>query len=75
MNTRAKFRCNSVTKYEGWGDHKFLYSAKFHVAPANNDENKLFFASTPSGTIEISTVREDHFEPGKEYYIDFTPTV
>lgn len=70
--TRAKFKCNSVTKQTGWGEHEFLYSAKFGVVNGNSEENKSFFASTPSGMIEIATVKEDHFEVGKEYFIDFT---
>lgn len=74
-NTRAKFKCNSVTKQEGWGGAKFVYNAKFFVVTGNSDENKQFFASTPTGTIEIGTVREDFFEPGEEYYVDFTKVV
>lgn len=74
-NTRAKFKCNSVTKQEGWGGAKFVYNAKFFVVTGNSDENKQFFASTPTGTIEIGTVREDFFEPGEEYYVDFTKVI
>ena len=74
-NTRAKFRCQSVTKQEGWGGAKFVYNAKFFVVTGNSEENKQFFASTPTGTIEIGTVREDFFEPGEEYFVDFTKVV
>jgi hypothetical protein len=58
---RAKFICNAVEKVKKWSGsdvkNKFLY-------------NK-FFESTPSGEIKINSVG-DFFEPGKEYYIDFT---
>lgn len=70
-STRAKFKCTSVTKSTGWGDIKFLYNAKFNVVGGNNEENKVFFASTPTGTIDIGTIKEDHFEVGKEYFVDF----
>ena len=70
--TRAKFKCNSVTKQLGWGGIEFVYNANFSAVMANSEENKLFFASTPGGNISLSTVREDHFQVGKEYYVDFT---
>lgn len=75
MNTvRCKFECVSVEKRKGWGSYPFLYAAKFTVVVSGSDENKTFFAATPSGHIEISTVKEDHFVVGKLYYVDFTPT-
>lgn len=70
-NTRAKFKCTEVSKRAGWGGNEFHYAAKFSVVAGNSGENESFFASTPSGNIEMTTIREDHFEVGKEYYIDF----
>ena len=70
--TRAKFKCNEVAKRTGWGENLVMYAAKFNVVSGDNEENKAFFASTPGGTIEINTIREDHFEVGQEYYVDFT---
>jgi hypothetical protein len=72
MSTRAKFKCNEVSKRTGWSGIEFIYAAKFQVVYGDSPENKEFFAATPSGTIEISTLRSDHFEPGKDYYVDFT---
>lgn len=69
--TRAKFTCSEISKRIGWNGNEFHYAAKFNVVTSGSDENKEFFASTPSGTIEISTVKEDHFEVGKNYYVDF----
>lgn len=71
--TRAKFKCVAIAKREGYNGDAFHHAASFQVCYAGNPENKAFFASTPSGSIEISTVRADHFEVGKEYYVDFTP--
>ena len=71
--TRAKFECVSVTKREGWGDAKLLYEATFAVVTGKGSpENEKFFASTPSGEIKVGVVRDDHFEVGKSYYVDFT---
>ena len=70
--TRAKFTCTEVAKRNGWGEFKYLYSAKLMPVTGGSDENKTFFAATPSGLIEMSTIKEDHFEVGKTYYVDFT---
>jgi hypothetical protein len=84
MNTRAKFHCYSMKKYHTttWVDGKpvlgFLYDYQFNVVSGNSsnkdDENNLFFASTPSGQVNLSSVRDDLFEPGKDYYLDFSAT-
>jgi hypothetical protein len=71
--TRAKFTCVAVEKSKHWDSTKgFLYKAKFNSVTSGSEENKLFFAATPSGTIEISTMTQDHFQPGADYYVDFT---
>lgn len=70
---RAKFRCTSVTKREGWGAHKVLHAAKFVPVTTGSEENEKFFAATPSGSLEVDTVVPDVFEVGKTYYLDFTP--
>lgn len=69
--TRAKFKCHSVEKRIGFNGHPFVYAAKMQVVYTDSEENKNFFAATPAGTIELSTVAQDVFEPGKEYYVDF----
>lgn len=73
MATRAKFTCTEVSKTTGWGENKFLYAAKFSAVTGSSEENKTFFAATPSGSIHMSTIKEDHFEVGKTYYVDFSP--
>jgi hypothetical protein len=81
MNTRAKFQCTSVKKYKSgvWDAEAkkvqdgFLYSYEFYpVTSSGTDENKKFFASTPSGNLELTAVREDLFVPGQYYYLDFS---
>lgn len=81
MSVRAKFNCISTKKYAStvWDkDGKkpqqgFAYSYEFQVVTGTSEENKGFYASTPSGTITIGAVRDDLFQPGKSYYVDFTP--
>ena len=70
--TRAKFECTEVTKVKGWNGNEFHYAAKFNVVVSGSEENDSFFASTPGGSIEISTVKADYFIPGQFYYVDFT---
>ena len=74
MNTiRCKFECVEVAKRKGWSGHEFLYAAKFQAVTSGSEENKKFFAATPSGSLEVSTVREDFFTVGQSYYLDLTP--
>jgi len=71
---RAKFTCTQVTKFKsGWGDYPIHYNFKFQAVSSGSEENKKFFAATPSGSIELSALNADLFEVGKEYYIDFIP--
>lgn len=86
MPVRAKFRCLEVTKRyshtDGEGVDISTYRVKLAPVLANKKhpygdvpENKLFFAQTPSGEMEMSLVSEgtaSFFEPGKAYYLDFT---
>jgi hypothetical protein len=70
---RAKFVCNSVSKSKHWdASGRFLYTASLSPVVSGSEENKQFFSSTPVGKIELGSFSEDHFEPGKEYYVDFS---
>jgi hypothetical protein len=73
--TRAKFSCNSITKRKHWNvkEHEFNFDAEFTAVSSGSEEDKKFFAATPSGSIKISTIISDTFEVGKMYYIDFIP--
>jgi hypothetical protein len=80
MITRCKFHCHSVTKrqhsnynYETKAnDLSFVFSAEMSPVMGNSEENKKFFASTPTGEFKVGTIREDVFEPGKDYYLDIS---
>lgn len=79
ISVRAKFHCTSVTKTMGGmynSEGKYVsgvvHNYRFQAVTNNSDENKKFYASTPSGSIELQAVRDDLFEIGQEYYLDFT---
>lgn len=73
--TRCKFACTSVNKFVNNNSNRdtvpFVYSAKFQVVYGNSPENAKFFASTPSGSVELNTYSADLFVPGQEYFLDF----
>lgn len=78
--TRCKFQCMAVTKRlqsvhnpeSGKYEPGFVYDAQFNVVYDGSEENKRFFASTPTGQLTVGTIREGTFEPGKSYYLDIT---
>ena len=77
QTVRCKFRCNAVSKrldtgYQKPGQEKFLYTYEFSAVYDGSDENKRFFAYTPSGNLNVGSFKDDLFEPGKEYYLDLT---
>ncbi len=69
MVTRCKFRCTSATPKDGAGPH----TASFTAVTSGSPENEQFFSATPGGSLSLSVVRQQHFEVGKEYYLDITP--
>ncbi len=83
MSVRAKFTCVSMQKYEStvWDmAHQnaitgILYRYEFYPVTATSEENNRFFASTPTGSLQMSAVRDDLFVPGQSYYLDFTPAI
>ena len=81
--TRAKFqvvekviRCgNYYDTKEGSSSTRNVVTVVMSPVVSGSDENKEFFANTPSGKIEIGVLRQelaDLFEIGKEYYVDFS---
>lgn len=77
---RAKFTCTSITKWmstarnpqTGVYEPRPVFNYKFQAVTSGSEENEKFFASTPSGSIELSSIREDSFELNKAYYLDFS---
>lgn len=73
MSTRCKFQCQAVKKMKAWrgSNQKFVYEAEFTAVTTGTEEDMSFFEATPSGTIKVGTYKNDVFEPGKTYYVDF----
>lgn len=74
MTVRAKFRCNSVESFSPAGvdgTRTFRFQAAYDP---NTPEDQRYAKYTPSGSL---TIQVDNpavvFEPGKAYYLDFTP--
>lgn len=75
MSVRAKFYVLSKTEYAN--QHSTEQNVRVELQPVHGDteENKKFWSYTPSGKIEMNMKPEsaEHFELGKQYYVDFTP--
>jgi hypothetical protein len=73
---RAKFVCRSITQQQHWDRSKGnLHAVKLEPVTSGSKENEAFYAATPCGAIELSTLNAEagqQFELGQEYYIDFT---
>jgi hypothetical protein len=71
QKVRAKFTCNSVENHAYGGK-----TAKLTAVYSEEGENKDFAKATPSGQLEINIDQETSaihfFEPGKDYYLDFS---
>lgn len=71
MNVRAKFYVYSVTRITGGN-----VSVLLQPVTSGSEENKDFWKYTPSGKLEMSmnagVPAADAFEPGQEYYLDFS---
>ena len=82
MNVRAKFVVQSITRTQSttYRDGNYVpeevQTIKLFPVTGSSEENKKFFASTPSGAIELGTVNLEaakQFELNKSYYVDFIP--
>lgn len=70
MTVRAKFRCTQVAHNEGGSTN-----VRLSAVTSGSEENKSFFKSTPYANAELNVLSEEAaatFEPGVEYYVDFT---
>lgn len=68
---RAKFVCRGKEK----DPHNDYTNIQLEAVTDGSEENKSFWKYTPSGRLEMSIDNPDaveHFEVGKEYYLDFT---
>jgi len=74
---RAKFQVASVERFGTSEKLKFHAVAKSGAYPEDgSDEDNTFAKWSPSASCEIHVTNpalHGKFEPGKKYYVDFTP--
>ena len=72
--TTAKFTCYQIRQNLQLvsGKNTPVETVWFHVVATGSKENEKFFTATPSGAIEIGTVKAGVFVIGKSYYVNFT---
>jgi hypothetical protein len=76
VTTRCKFTCISKREYPNWTPGQAnLYEYEFSAVTSGSDENKAFFAATPSGSLKVSTVKDGSFQVGQAYFLDLWPAV
>ena len=77
MTVRAKFKVDRISKTKHWDKLKGdLAIIDLSPVTSGSPENEAFYAATPSGKIELSTIVDaasSQFELGKFYYVDFSP--
>lgn len=73
QTVRAKFRCTSVERFTTAGDGQAVYrfAAQYDESIP---EDQRFTRYTPSGELRMTVDNPNvRFEPGRQYYLDFTP--
>lgn len=74
MAVKAKFMCVSVGTQRYTKGGRGTNLVKLNAVYGDSEENKKFFEATPSGSIELNTVKDEaaaQFEPGEEYFVTF----
>lgn len=77
MNSvRAKFKCTEIVQRSHYEkENPVLYVAKFVPVMSGSKENEKFYHYSPSGSLELGTIKQMPFEIGKEYFLDISPAV
>lgn len=76
MNVRAKFKCESVTAYEGAEDGSSCNVEITLRAVISGPENEQWSRWTPNGVLTMTITNPaaaKAFFPGSEHFLDFSP--
>jgi hypothetical protein len=76
MNVRAKFRCNFVAPTHTNDPNATCVRVDMMPVYADGKGNDSWSKATPGGQLTMwitNPAAADAFEPGKEYFLDFTP--
>lgn len=68
---RCKFRCTQAPA-ERVADRGETFTATFEPVYSGSQENAEFFKYTPGVSLRLDVMAKQHFEAGKEYYLDIT---
>lgn len=74
MSVEAKFVVHSIIRSKGWGTIGEIQTIKFSPVTGGSEENNRFYATTPSGSIELGIVNKeagDYFDLSGEYRVTF----
>jgi hypothetical protein len=74
--TRAKFWCQKISKTKMGQQGEIGTEVELAAVYDGSDEYKKYFRCTPNGKITLGILNPEAaaiFEPGREYYVDFTP--
>jgi hypothetical protein len=72
---RAKFRVQTVNKFEGGESLTFYPVCKHSYDETGLDEDNTFAKFSPSGELKLTVVNPallGVIEPGQKFYLDFT---
>lgn len=72
---RCKMVCQSVGREFQAYNKQTVTAASFRAVSDGSEENKAFFAATPSGELKLGVVNDAAVAglvPGKSYYIDIS---
>lgn len=73
--TRATFWCAKVSKTKMGQQGEVGVEVELSAVYNGSEENKKYFKYTPNGRITLGILNPEAaaiFEPGKEYYVDFS---
>jgi hypothetical protein len=77
MTVRAKMKCYAVQPLQSGDPNETMVEIRMIPDYSSDDpENKTWSKYTPCGEVRLFVTNPDaikHFDPGKFYYIDFTP--
>lgn len=77
MTVRAKMKCYAVQRLmDGKPDTEVAEIRMMPVYDDGDPANKTWSKATPSGEVRLFITNPaaiDAFEPGKSYFVDFTP--
>lgn len=72
----AKFQVQQISRNKSYSGTGEMQTILLTPVTSGSEENKRFYAATPSGRIELSCVNAEavkEFDLGMEVYIDFRP--